>query len=180
MGQDNPRVNAKQLVAELEKLSPDDIYDRRELVLAELSIIEEEVSKRSQQKRRHVPATEPAWRTDPGSGVKMWTVIAPEIGFDIHNFFVFMLEIPPHYESGTYHVHGDAVKHYLSGHGEEIIGDDRFKVGPGDFLHVPAGVWHGTQNPGDEPIRILGIEIRPGAPLQVPVSHIGKGWVKED
>ena len=173
------KINPKKLAESLSAANADELYNRRELMLAELSYVEEEIQRRATQRRIHVKAGDQHWRVDPGSGCKTWMIISPEGGFDIHNFMTFMLEIPPHFSSGKYHVHGDAVKHYLSGRGKEMVGDQVFDVGPGDFIHIPAGVWHGTENPYDEPIRILGTQIRPGAPLQIPVSHIGAGFLEE-
>ncbi len=66
-------------------------------------------------------------------------------------------------------MHGEAIKYYLSGRGVEVIGGNRYEVEPGDLCFIPHHVWHGTQNPGPEPLRFLAVVQQVGTPLQVPI-----------
>jgi quercetin dioxygenase-like cupin family protein len=178
---DERKIDAKRLRKELAEMTASELYTQREFILGQVTLLEEEVAKRSQEGKRLVPASDPQWREDPTTGVKIWTIVAPEEGFTMQNFYMFMLWVPPGYKQGKYHVHGDAVKHYISGHGVEIIADQRYEVGPGDFIHIPAGIWHGTENASnEEPVIILAAQIRPGAPNYVPVSHLSQGVLLEE
>jgi len=135
-----------------------------------------ELQRRRGQKRVHVPAEEaPLLEWNTGNHA----VIAPELGFDIYNLHLFVAGPQPGVEDGLYHTHGDAVKFYLSGRGYEIIGDQRFEVKAGDFLHVPANIWHGTQNPNDEPLRFLGAQQYPGTFRQTPTPFIWRGGLPD-
>jgi mannose-6-phosphate isomerase-like protein (cupin superfamily) len=92
------------------------------------------------------------------------------MGFGIYNFHLFTSGRAA--GSDRYHTHGDAVKYYIAGHGVEVIGDQRFEVTAGDFMHVPANVWHGTENPSDEPLVFLAAQQFPGTFRQVPTPFI--------
>jgi len=161
---------------DLSTLASADLYAGRQKILGELGLFDLEIDKRAQQKRIHLTAQEaqrPASTGDaePGKTTR-WTLVSPAFGFGIRAFEVFRLSIPPNTSKGRYHVHGDAVKYYLSGHGVELVGDDEYEVGPGDFIHLPAGVWHGTQNPNDEPIEVLAVQQWPGTYSQVAAPFI--------
>jgi mannose-6-phosphate isomerase-like protein (cupin superfamily) len=135
-----------------------------------------ELQRRREQKRIHVRAEEaPLAEWDKGNHA----IIAPELGFDIYNLHLFVAGPQPKVEEGLYHTHGDAVKFYLRGRGYEIIGDQRFEVKAGDFLHVPANVWHGTQNPNDEPLRFLAAQQYPGTFRQMPTPFIWRGGLPD-
>lgn len=154
---------------DLGKLEPETLHSlllEKETLFAKAS---QELQRRRTQKRIHVPAEEaPLQEWDTGNHA----VIAPELGFDIYNIHLFVAGPQPKVEQGLYHTHGDAVKFYLRGRGYEIIGDQRFEVKAGDFLHVPANIWHGTQNPYDEPLRFLAAQQYPGTFRQTPTPFI--------
>ncbi len=71
---------------------------------------------------------------------------------------------------GAFHTHGDAVKYYLEGKGKEIIDDQEVEVSPGDLAFIPANIWHGTENTGDEPMVFIAFHQIPGTHLPVPAS----------
>jgi quercetin dioxygenase-like cupin family protein len=162
---------------ELASLSPTALFHRRQEMLNHLGKVDLEFDRRREQGRRHVKSDELQWVnanqiTPTEADIKFCPIISPELGFNIHNIHMFMLEIAPNSEGGSYHRHGDAIKHYISGRGVEIIGGERYEVEAGDFIHIPANVWHGTQNPYDEPCRILAVQQFPGTYSQISAPFI--------
>lgn len=169
----------KLLSEEFGDLSPRDLYKRRQEALAEVGKLDLEFNRRRREKRRLVKSSELEWHnasdmTPTEAPIRICQIVSPELGFDIYNVHMFMLEIAPGGEGGSYHRHGDAIKQYLSGRAVEIIGDERYEVEAGDFIHIPANVWHGTQNPYDEPVRILAVQQFPGTYSQVAAPFIDR------
>lgn len=126
-----------------------------------------ELNRRRKAGRIHLPAAEAPVR-DAGPHQRM--IIGPELGFAIYNFHIFTSGRAA--GSDRYHTHGDAVKYYVAGAGYEIIGEQRFEVNVGDIMHVPANVWHGTENPNDEPLIFLAVQQFPGTLRQVPTPFL--------
>jgi quercetin dioxygenase-like cupin family protein len=164
------------LTSDLKDLSPMELYHRRISALGELGRLDLEMARR-QTGRRHLRADELEWVASADATVTASTnrycqVVSPELGFDIHNIQMFMVEIAPGTTKGTHHRHGDAIKHYLSGRAIEHVGDEVFEVAAGDFLHVPANAWHETLNPYDEPCRFLAAQQFAGTYTQVPTPFL--------
>jgi oxalate decarboxylase/phosphoglucose isomerase-like protein (cupin superfamily) len=66
------------------------------------------------------------------------------------------------------HPGSEEVLYYVSGEGEQMVEDDDGKpmyrhVKAGDAAYIPAGVYHGTENTGWEPMRLVAI-YSPGGP----------------
>ena len=66
------------------------------------------------------------------------------------------------------HPGSEEVLYYISGEGEQMVEDDEGRpqfrhVRAGDAAYIPAGVYHGTENTGWEPMRLLAI-YSPGGP----------------
>lgn len=66
------------------------------------------------------------------------------------------------------HPGSEEVLYYVSGEGEQMVEDDdgtpRYRhVKAGDAAYIPAGVYHGTENTGWEPMRLIAI-YSPGGP----------------
>ncbi len=58
------------------------------------------------------------------------------------------------------HVHPDMeeILYVIEGEGTQMVdvdGEQRRSVGPGDLIHLPAGVFHETVNTGDKTLRFL-------------------------
>lgn len=53
------------------------------------------------------------------------------------------------------HEHEDEILFVHSGTAVGIVGDEREQVGPGATMYVPQGVWHGLENPSDEPAELV-------------------------
>ena len=53
----------------------------------------------------------------------------------------------------------------LKGHGVIRSGDTRTPYGPGDVIHVPAGIVHGTINTGDEELVMFSCQAPPDVAL---------------
>lgn len=161
----------------LEALDSTSLYGRRQGLLDQLGRLELEFQRRRQQKRRLARAQDIVWKpvsemNPTSANIELAQIISPELGFDIYNMHMFKIRIPPRTEGGAYHRHGDAIKFYLSGRAIEIIGDDSYQVAAGDYIHIPANVLHGTQNPFDEPCEILAVQQFPGTYSQVPAPFI--------
>ena len=156
---------------------PTKLYQRRQEVLGELGRLDLEFEKRRSARRRRVKQEELEWHhaseMNPTScDIELCQIISPELGFDIMNMHMLKIRIPPRTEAGKYHRHGDAIKYYLTGKAVEYIGDEVYEVSAGDFVHIPANVLHGTQNPFDETCEILAVQQFPGTYLQVPAPFI--------
>lgn len=160
---------------QLEQLIPEEIERLDAEALHALVVSRQErfgrlslaLQQRRRRRRLHVPAAE---APVAAAGPQQRMIIGPELGFDIYNFHLFTSGRAA--GSDRYHTHGDAVKYYVAGRGFEVIGDQRFEVGAGDFMHVPANVWHGTENPYDEPLVFLAAQQFPGTLRQVPTPFV--------
>lgn len=69
------------------------------------------------------------------------------------------------------HPGSEEILYVISGVGEQMVEDDTGTpmyrtVRAGDMVYIPAGVYHGTENSGWEPMRILAI-YAPGGPEAV-------------
>lgn len=153
------------------------LYQRRQEILGELGRLDLEFENRRQQRRRLARASDLEWHAasemNPTNAViELCQIISPELGFDILNMHMFKIRIPPRTEGGKYHRHGDAIKYYVSGQAVEYIGDEVYEVKAGDYVHIPANVLHGTQNPYDETCEILAVQQFPGTYSQVPAPFI--------
>ena len=160
----------------LNGLSPTQLADRRNRILDQFGRIDKDFDRRRQENRllvkREDVVWEPASRVHPTQqeGHMLARIISPELCFNIHTFRVFKRQIAGKETDGAFHTHGDAVKYYLEGKGKEIIGDEEIEVEPGDLAFIPANVWHGTENTGDEPMVFIAFHQIPGTQLPVPAS----------
>jgi len=86
-----------------------------------------------------------------GAGITFGEVVLlPARGHDRHN-----------------HPESEEILYILSGEGEQMLDDgEAFRVGPGDTIYVPTGVFHSTRNTGWEPMRLLAF-YNPGGPEKV-------------
>ena len=76
----------------------------------------------------------------------------------LKNLGVHMMTVAPGDRSSEFHCHRyeDEAIYVLSGRGTAVIGDDSYKIGPGDFLGFPgSGPAHETINDGGEPLVCL-------------------------
>ncbi|HSK30922.1 MAG TPA: cupin domain-containing protein [Candidatus Limnocylindria bacterium] len=76
----------------------------------------------------------------------------------LKNLGIHLISIAPGDKSTEFHAHTyeDEAIYVLSGHGTEVIGDEIYKIGPGDFIGLPAGgPAHETVNDGSEPLVCL-------------------------
>lgn len=157
-------------------LTPSELAGRRDEILSHFSRIDKEFDRRRGENRLLVKAADIQWesasRVHPTQqeGHLLARIISPELGFNIHTFRVFKRQIGGGGVDGAFHTHGDAVKYYLEGKGKEIIDDQEVEVSPGDLAFIPANVWHGTENTGDEPMVFIAFHQIPGTHLPVPAS----------
>ena len=151
----------------LAALSPEELYERYMETQAAFGRAAKGLDARRKQNRLHVPAEE-ADIANAGPDQRM--IVGPEMGFNVHNLHVFTSGRAG--GSERYHTHGDALKYYIKGAGFELIGEERFEVHTGDFCHVPANVWHGTENPNPEPLVFLAAQQFPGTYRQVPTPFM--------
>jgi uncharacterized cupin superfamily protein len=90
------------------------------------------------------------------SAVRINKSLGDEVG--LKNLGVHLITIAPGVKSTEYHTHKyeDEAIYVLSGQGVEVIGEESYKIGPGDFIGLPAGgPAHETINDGTEPLVCL-------------------------
>ncbi len=162
--------NAQQSTKELTR--------KRYSLVMELSELEEELNQRRQQDRHIMRVSEQEWmdvgETNPiklKMNRRRTYLVTPELGFNVHNFDVWIVEVPPGSSEGAYHMHGEAVKYYLQGRGIENVGGKRYEVNAGDTVFIPANTWHGTENPGPETMRFLAMSHAHSGPLMVQAIY---------
>jgi len=76
----------------------------------------------------------------------------------LKNLGVHIMTVASGDRSSEYHCHRyeDEAIYVLSGHGTAVVGDDSYKIGPGDFLGFPGGgASHETINDSSEPLVCL-------------------------
>ncbi len=152
---------------ELARLSPEELWSLYMEKQAAFGMAAIALDKRRRGGRLHVPAEEAAVDR---AGPNQRMIVGPELGFNVHNLHVFTSGRTG--GSERYHTHGDALKYYIKGAGKELIGDVRLDVKVGDFCHVPANIWHGTENPHPEPLVFLAAQQFPGTYRQVPTPFV--------
>ena len=69
------------------------------------------------------------------------------------------------------HHREDEAFRVLEGELEVLVGDNKFKVGAGSFVHLPKGVLHSYQNVGTGPARLLTLMVPAG--LERFVEEVG-------
>ena len=89
-------------------------------------------------------------------------MVDPRIGFHQKVLAVVMAEIPPHKRSGAHRHLYDEIDCVLAGRGKAIVDDKEYEIERGDVLSIPVFAWHQYFNTGDEPLRILVPNDRPG------------------
>ena len=160
----------------IQSLDPGKLSARRDEILNHFSRIDQEFDRRRGENRLLAKGEDIRWesasRVHPTQqeGHLLARIISPELGFNIHTFRVFKRQIGGGGIDGAFHTHGDAVKYYLEGKGKEIIDDQEVEVSPGDLAFIPANIWHGTENTGDEPMVFIAFHQIPGTHLPVPAS----------
>ena len=152
---------------DLMELAPEELYRVYMEKQVNFGMAARALDRRREQNRLHVPAEE-ADVANAGPNQRM--IVGPELGFNIHNLHVFTSGRAG--DSERYHTHGDALKFYIKGGGYELIGEERFEVKVGDFCHVPANIWHGTENPNPEPLVFLAAQQFPGTYRQFATPFI--------
>lgn len=144
------------------------LWAKRQVLGHGLGKVETETRRRAREQDRHVARAEDLVVNEGESSA----VISPEVGFNIHNFRIFVSVHSPHTHPGRHHTHGEAVKYYMTGRAIEYIGDKEYEVKAGDFAFIPANTWHGTQVPYSEPVKRLAILQMPGTGVQLRASYI--------
>ncbi len=143
------------------------LYSWRQHLLHELGVLDDEFNDRRKQKNYLVPRNNVPWETPADN--QTVSLIAPELGFDIYTLQVSVRVVPPGHSDETFHSHGEAVHCYISGEGQQIVGDQELEVSAGDLAFIPAGVAHGIRNSTGEAMRVVVAEQMPGTYLQKPV-----------
>ena len=92
---------------------------------------------------------------NPGA-IRLDKSLGDEAG--LKNIGVHLIIIAPGEKSTEFHSHKyeDEAIYVVSGHGTEAIGNETYKLAPGDFIGLPAGgPAHETINDGSEPLVCL-------------------------
>jgi uncharacterized cupin superfamily protein len=90
------------------------------------------------------------------AAIRMDKSLGDEVG--LKNIGIHLITIAPGDKSTEFHTHKyeEEAIYVLSGHGIEIIGETKQRIGPGDFIGFPAGgAAHETVNDGMEPLVCL-------------------------
>jgi uncharacterized cupin superfamily protein len=90
------------------------------------------------------------------AAIRLDKSLGDEVG--LKNIGIHLITIAPGDKSTEFHTHKyeEEAIYVLSGHGTEVIGETKQKIGPGDFIGFPAGgVAHETINDGTEPLMCL-------------------------
>lgn len=90
-------------------------------------------------------------------------ILAKESVAQSENVQIRMTEYQPHWEHAK-HVHPtqEEIIFVLSGRGFSVTDEcGRVPLGPGDVSYIPAGVYHATVNPNDEPMVAIIIKTPP-------------------
>jgi len=168
---------SKPVRADYERMDAWEMISARRTLLKQIGRLEEEMERRRKLDRHHVKAAELNWEPSgrstgmkERSGRRNAKAVSPEMGFNVHNFQSFFVEIDPGKSEGAYHSHSEALKLYIKGRGREIIGGKEYDVEAGDLVFIPANTWHGSQNPSmDEPLRFFAVTQGRRTPLAVQV-----------
>ncbi|MBP9869469.1 cupin domain-containing protein [Patescibacteria group bacterium] len=76
-----------------------------------------------------------------------------------------VMNIPPGGEIGEEtHEHVEQTLFFQTGHGEAMLNDETFAIGPGDVVVVTPGTKHNFKNTGNEPLKV--------ATVYAPPNHI--------
>lgn len=95
-------------------------------------------------------------------GIAKWMITAEGDGSSMSLGEVIVLPGKSH----EWHVHDDSdeVVYVLAGHGTFSVGEGNLlTIGPGDAVHIPAGVEHDSHNTGWAPLHLL-VMYSPGGP----------------
>jgi len=105
-----------------------------------------------------------AERIDPASittytfdwGVAKWFVTPS--GNDAELTFGEVVVMPGGGHGRHNHADAEEILYILSGVGEQVLDDGApFRIGEGDTIYIPEGVFHSTFNVGWEPLRVLAL-----------------------
>jgi quercetin dioxygenase-like cupin family protein len=87
-------------------------------------------------------------------GIQIISKVTKEMSGGAYSLFVNLAEpgsaVPMHT-----HLHDEETMVVLRGRIVCRLGEDTFNAGPGDTVHLPAGVPHGWSTDGEEPVELL-------------------------
>ena len=109
---------------ELSQLSPKELYKLYMEKQTNFGRAALALDQRRGQNRLYVSAEEAGLER---AGHQQNMIIAPELGFNVHNLHVFTTGRAGAGDrwAERYHTHGDALKYYIRGGGVEVIADER-------------------------------------------------------
>ena len=110
----------------------------------------------------------------PGAAaqIKRTPILAADVAAPGHQAVVVRGEIDPGV-SAPRHTHpGDEISYVLEGEAELLIdGEPPRLVKAGEAFVIPAGKVHGARNPGETPLRFIGVYVvEKGKPLATPAK----------
>jgi uncharacterized RmlC-like cupin family protein len=113
----------------------------------------EEQAPRVRVVREHERHTEMA----SGAMTRQAGISATTVG--AQGIYMCLSVVPPGQQSSPhYHTNCESAIYVLRGHGIFRAGAElreELRIGPGDFIHVPAGAPHQPINDGDEPLELI-------------------------
>ena len=87
-------------------------------------------------------------------GIRIISKVSKEMSGGAYSIFVNLAEEGPGVPMHTHH-HDEETMIVLRGRIVCRLGEDTFDAGPGDTVHLPAGIPHGWSPQGDEPVELL-------------------------
>ena len=96
-----------------------------------------------------------------GSDRKFWLLVDKDSG--CHQITQFVGFIPPSKAPFHYHTYEEAI-YILEGAGIVHTENSSCEYGPGTCIFLPIGLRHCLENPGPEPVRLLGVFYPSGSP----------------
>jgi quercetin dioxygenase-like cupin family protein len=87
-------------------------------------------------------------------GLRIISKVSKEMSGGAYSIFVNLAEHGPGVPMHT-HLHDEETMIVLRGRIVCRLGEDTFDAGPGDTVHLPAGIPHGWSPQGEEPVELL-------------------------
>ena len=97
-----------------------------------------------------------SYKVGPPKERALQLIFSPQTNKGIKDCTVLMATLAPYTGRSGLHTHSvDEIMYVITGRGEGVEGDKRFKIEAGTIIYVPAGVQHECKNYGDDTMQIF-------------------------
>ena len=101
-----------------------------------------------------------SYKVGPPNERALQLIFSPRTDKGIKDCAVLMATLVPYTGRSGLHTHlVDEIMYVITGRGEGVEGDKRFKIEPGTIIYAPAGVQHECRNYGDDTMQIFCVYI---------------------